>query len=83
MYLHGFAMTRLFENFRSHVARCAAGGGENVKSLFVHDSREAKIGDEEVSVVFRGAEEEILGFEITMNDAMVVEVSDSGEGGAD
>lgn len=37
--LHWLAMTSLFEYFWGHVAWSAAGCGEDVESLFVHDSR--------------------------------------------
>lgn len=34
--------------------------------LFVNDAREAKVCDEELCMVFRGAEEEVLWFEVCM-----------------
>ena len=37
--LHWLSVTSLFEDFGGHVAWGAAGGGEDVESLLVHDSR--------------------------------------------
>jgi hypothetical protein len=54
-----------------------------VELLFVHDAAEAEVGDEQVGVVFGGAEEEVLGFEVAVYDAVVVEVCDGREGCAD
>ena len=82
-FIHRFPMPALLEYLRRHVARCAAGGGEDVEGLIVHDTGEAEVGDEEVGVVFRGAEQEVFGLEIPVDDAVVVQVGDGGEGGAD
>jgi hypothetical protein len=70
--VHWFSVTGLFEDFGGHVAWCTAGGGEDVELLFVHDARQTKVGDKEISIVFGRSEEEIFGFEITVDDAMVV-----------
>jgi hypothetical protein len=51
--------------------------------LLVHYAGEAEVGDQEVSVIFRGAEEEVLGLEVAVDDAMVVEVGYCAEGCAD
>ena len=51
--------------------------------LIVHDPGQSKIGDQQIGVVLGGAEEEVLGLEITVHDAVGVEVGDSGEGGED
>jgi hypothetical protein len=51
--------------------------------LFVHDAAEAEVGDEQVGVVFRCAEQQILGLEIAVYYAVVVEVCDGREGCAD
>lgn len=80
--LHRFSMAALFEDFWGHVARRATGGGKYVKGLIVHYSRQAKIGNQEISVVLWRAEKEILGFQVTVNDAVVVKVGYSREGGA-
>lgn len=76
-------MTALFENLGSHVAGGATGGGQDVELFLVHDAREAKIGNEEVGIVLGGAEEQVLGLQVTVDDAVVVEVGDGGEGGPD
>jgi hypothetical protein len=51
--------------------------------LFVHDAAEAEVGDQQVCVVFGRAEEEVLGLEVAVDDAVVVEVCDGREGCAD
>jgi hypothetical protein len=79
----GLAVAALSEDLWRHVARCAAGCGQDVELLFVHDAAEAEVGDEQVGVVFGGAEEEVLGFEVAVYDAVVVEVCDGREGCAD
>lgn len=80
--LHRFSMTTLFEDFRGHVAWRAAGGSKYVKGLIVHYSRQSKISNQEISIVLWRAEKEILGFQVTVNDAVVVKVGYSREGGA-
>lgn len=50
-------MAGFLENLWRHVAWSAAGGGQDVKLLLVHDPAEAKVGNQEVGVVFRGSEE--------------------------
>ena len=57
MYSHWFAVASLLEDFRCHVAWCAAGGGQDMELLFVHDARETEVGYEKIGVVFRSAEE--------------------------
>ena len=76
-----FSMAGLLENFRGHVAWCTTCSGQNVELFLVHYSGETEIGNEEVGIVFWGAEEEVLGFEITVHNAMVVQVGYGGEGG--
>jgi hypothetical protein len=36
--VHWFSVASFLEDFGSHVAWCAAGGGEDVELLFVHDA---------------------------------------------
>lgn len=81
--LHWFAVAGLFEDFRCHVAWCSACRCEDVEGFFVHDPREAEVGYEEVGVVFGCSEQEVLRFEVAVDDAVVMEVGDSGEGCAD
>lgn len=45
--------------------------------LFVHDAAETEVGDKQVGIVFRRAEEQVLGLEIAVNYAVVVQVCDS------
>lgn len=72
-------MTCFLEDFWSHVAGSSACCGQDVELFFVHDSRKAKVSDEEVGIVFWGSEEEVFGFEVTVHYTVVVEVSDCGE----
>ena len=51
--------------------------------LLIHNTRESKVGDKKIGIVFGSAEEEILGLEIAMYYAVIVEVGDSRESGAD
>ncbi len=50
-----------------------------MKLFFIHDSRQTKIGDEEICVVFGGPKEEILRLQISMHDAVVVQIRDRGQ----
>lgn len=79
----GLAVPGFLEDLRRHVARRAAGCRQHVELLFVHDAAEAEVGDQQVGVVFWRAEEEVFGFEVAVHDAVIVQVGDGGEGGAD
>ncbi len=79
--VHGFTVAGLFEDFRCHVTWCAAGCGQDMELLLVHDSRKAKVSYQEVCVVFWSAEEEVFGFEVAVDDAVVVKVGYSRKGG--
>lgn len=61
MVLHWFSVTGLFEDLGRHISRCAARCRQDVEGFFVHDSRQAKVGYQQVGVVFGGSEEEVLG----------------------
>jgi len=65
-------VANLFEDFGGHVTWSTARGGQNVELVGVNDARQAKVGDEQVRVLFGGAEEEILRFQIAMYDPVVV-----------
>jgi hypothetical protein len=71
----------LLEYLRGHVARRPAGSGKDVKLFLVHYSRQAKVCYQKIGVVFRGSEQEVLGFEITVHNAMIVKVCDCGKSG--
>lgn len=78
----GLAVARLLEDLGGHVAGGAARRRQHVELFLVHDAGQAKVGDEEVGVVFGGAEQQVFGLEVAVDDAVVVEVGDGGEGGA-
>lgn len=76
-------MTGLLEDFWSHVTWGSAGCGQDMKLLFVHDSRQTKVCDQKVRVVFWSSEQEVFWLEVTVNNAVVVKVSDCGQSCAD
>lgn len=45
--------------------------------LFVHDAAETEVGNKKVGIIFGRAEEQVFGFEIAVNYAVVVQVCDS------
>ena len=80
---HWLPVSCLFEDLRRHIPRCTARGGQHVELLLVHDSRQAEVSDEKIGVIFWSPEEQVLWFEVAVDDAVVVEVGDGGESGAD
>lgn len=76
-YLHRLAMAGLLENFGSHVTWCATSGCEHMELLFIHDTGETKISDQKVGIILGSSEQKVLGFKISMDNAMVVKVSHS------
>lgn len=67
-------MARLLENLGRHIARRATGCGQNMKLLFVHNSRQAKICDQQVRIVLGRSEQQILGLEVSVHDTMVMQI---------
>ncbi len=51
--------------------------------FFVHNPRETEIGNEEVGVVLRGPEQEVLWLEVAVDDTVIVEVGYSRESCSD
>jgi len=80
--LHRLSVASLPENLRCHVTWGTTGGCEHMELLLVHDAGEAKISDEQISVVLRSTEQQILGLEIAMHNTVVVQIGDGGEGGS-
>lgn len=74
-------MSCLLEYLGGHVTRRPAGSGKDVKLFLVHYSRQAKVCYQKIGVVFRSPEQEILRFEITVHNAMIVKVCDRGKSG--
>ena len=72
-------MPTFLEDFRGHVAWGSAGRCKYVEGLFIHDPRQAKVGDEKICGVFWSSEEQILWLQIPMDDTMVVEICHSGQ----
>jgi hypothetical protein len=83
IYLHGLAVAALVEDLGRHVARSTACRGQDVELLLVHDTRQAKVSNHQVGIVFRRAEQQVLGLEIAMDNAVVVEVCDGRQSGTD
>lgn len=53
-----------------------------MKLLFVHDARKPEISNEKIGVVFGRAEQQILRLQVAVNNAVVMQICDSGESGA-
>jgi hypothetical protein len=51
-----------------------------VELLLIHNSRQSEIRNQQIRVVLRCSEKKVLGLQISMYDAVVVEVCDSGQG---
>lgn len=81
--VHWFSVPGFLEDLRSHVPWCTARCSQDVKRLFIHYPRETKIRYEEICIIFWCSEEEIFRFEISVHDAVVVQVGHCGEGSAD
>jgi len=71
----------LLEYLRGHVARRPASRGKDMKLFLVHYSRQAKVCYQKIGIVFRGSEQQILGFEITVHNAVIMKVCDCGKSG--
>lgn len=74
-------MTCFLEYFWGHIAWRSTRRGQDVELLFIHDSGESKISDEEICIVFGSSEEEVFGLEISVHYSVIVEVSNRREGG--
>jgi len=81
--LHRLAVASLLEDLRSHVARGTAGCGQDMELFLIHDSGETEISYQQIGVVLWSPEQQVLRFEIPMDDSMVVEVCHGGQGGSD
>lgn len=82
-HIHRLSVTGFLEYFRGHVAWRSACCGQDMELLFVHYSRETKVGDEEICIVFGSSEQEVFRFEVTVNYTVVVKVGNCGQGCAD
>jgi hypothetical protein len=51
--------------------------------LLIHDSTEPKVRNQQVCIIFWCAKKKVLGFQVAMHNAMVVEICNCGENGAD
>ena len=81
--LHWLSVTSLSEYLRRHVTRCTTGGGEDMELLFIHDSRQSKVGNEEVRIVLRRSEQQVLRLQVSVDNAVVVKVCDCRQRGSD
>jgi hypothetical protein len=50
-----------------------------VELFLVHDSRQSEIGNQQIRIILRGSEQEILWLQVSMYNTMVVEIGNSGE----
>jgi hypothetical protein len=53
-----------------------------VELFLVHDTRQSKVGDQQISIVLWRPEEQVLRLQIAMYDAVVVEIRDGRESGS-
>jgi len=81
--VHWFPVPGLLEDLGRHVPRRATRRRQDVELLLVHDPRQTEVRDQQVRIVLRGAEQEVLGLEVAVHDAVVVQVGDGGEHRAD
>ena len=81
--IHWLSMTALLEDLRRHIPRRTAGCRENVELFLVHDAGQSEIGNQEVSVILRRAKQQILRLQVTVHDAVIVQVGDGRQDGAD
>lgn len=81
--IHRFPMATLLKYLRRHIPWCPTSRRQHMKLFLIHNPTEAEIRNQQIRVILRGSEKQVLGFEIPVHDAVVVEVSDCAEGGAD
>lgn len=78
-YLHRFAMSCLAEDLRGHIPWGSARRSQNMELLLIHDSGESKVCNQQVRVVLWCSEQQILGLEIAVYNAVVMEVCNRGK----
>ena len=76
-------MPGLLKNLRCHIPRRPTRRSQNMKSLLIHDSAQPKIRNQQVRVIFRRPEQKILRLQVSVNDAVVVQVSHRTQGRPD
>ena len=81
--IHRFSMPRLLENLRRHIPRRPTRRRQHMKRLLIHNPRQPKIRNQQIRVILRRPEQQVLGLEVAVYDAMVVEVGNGRESGAD
>lgn len=75
--LHRFAVPSFAEDLRCHVTWRSACRCQDVELLFIHNSRQPKVGNQQIGIVFWCSEQEVLRLQVSMYDAVVVEVRNS------
>jgi hypothetical protein len=75
--LHWLAMACFSKDLGGHVSWSSTSCSQNVKLLFIHNSRQSKISNEQVCVILWCPEQQVLGFQISMHNAVIMEVGDS------
>ena len=76
-HVDGFTVAGLFKNLWRHIAGCTTGCGKDCDLFIVDDSGEAKVGNEQIAVFGLVSEEEVFGFEVAVDDALLMEVDNS------
>lgn len=77
--VHRLPMTRLLEDFWRHIPRRPARRRQHVELLLIHDAREPKVGNQQVGIILGGPEQQVLGLEVAVDDAMVMQVRNGGQ----
>lgn len=70
-------MLTLLEDLRCHIAGCAADLREQGQGAVVHDTTETEISNHDICIFGFGPEDEILRFEVPVDDATAVDIFDS------
>lgn len=53
-----------------------------MECFFVHDSRQAKVCNQQIRIILGRSEEQIFGLQVTVHNSMVMEVGNSGKSGS-
>jgi len=73
----------LFENLRSHISGRTTDLGEHGQFVVIHNATETEIGDHNVRILRLGPKQQVLGFQIAVNDPRAVDVLDGAHDSAD
>lgn len=69
-------MPRLLENLRRHITWRPTRRRQHMKCLLVHNPTEPEIRNQQIRIIFGRSEEEVFGFQVAVDYAVVVQVGD-------